>query len=128
MHFLGSSRLNCIRAFQIELELAGVNFWGEGKTGVLREKALGARERTNNKPRPRWWETGALTYFICNLTKIVNHRIKHYTYSNIFVHAKNHCGMKFEREYNFKQDKHQHKTNSKARFRRRTFHEPNLMH
>ena len=47
--------------------------WGEGKTGVPREKPRGARERTNNKlnshmasppgfePGPRWWEASALT-------------------------------------------------------------------
>ena len=27
-------------------------FWGEGKTGVPREKALGGRKRTNNKLNP----------------------------------------------------------------------------
>ena len=27
-------------------------FWGEGKTGVPREKPLGARTRTNNKLNP----------------------------------------------------------------------------
>ena len=48
-------------------------FLGEGKTGVPREKPLGARTRTNNKlnphmtpspgiePRPHWWEASALT-------------------------------------------------------------------
>ena len=35
------------------LEVFGsVGFWGEGKTGVPREKPLGARERTNNKLNP----------------------------------------------------------------------------
>ena len=45
----------------------------EGKTGVLGEKLLGARTRTNNKlnphmtpgpgvePGPHWWEASALT-------------------------------------------------------------------
>ena len=48
-------------------------FLGEGKTGVLGEKGLGAKERTNNKlnphmaltpgfePGPQWWEASALT-------------------------------------------------------------------
>ena len=60
-------------AFQIELEFENVGFWGEGKTGVPREKPLGAGKRTNNKlnphraPRPgiepglHWWEVSALT-------------------------------------------------------------------
>ena len=42
-----------VRALQIELEFGNVGFWGEGKTGVAREKPLGARERTNNKLNPR---------------------------------------------------------------------------
>ena len=42
------------RAFQIELEFGSVGFWGEGKTGVPREKPLGARERTNNKLNPQF--------------------------------------------------------------------------
>ena len=62
-----------VRAFQIELEFGSVGLWGEGKTGVPREKPLGAKERTNNKlnpnkastpgvePGPHWWETSALT-------------------------------------------------------------------
>ena len=62
-----------VRAFQIELEFESVGFRGEGKTGVPREKPLGARERANNKlnrhrastpgvePRPHWWEESALT-------------------------------------------------------------------
>ena len=32
-------------------------FWGEGKTGVLREKPLGAKERINNKGRVFWRES-----------------------------------------------------------------------
>ena len=35
--------------FLVELEFGNVSFWGEGKTGVPREKPLGARERTKNK-------------------------------------------------------------------------------
>ena len=42
------------RAFQIELEFGSVGFWGEGKTGVPREKPLGARQRTNNKLNPQF--------------------------------------------------------------------------
>ena len=54
--------------FQIELEFGNVGFLGEEKTGVPREKTLGARMRTNNKlnphkmpspgiePGPHWWE------------------------------------------------------------------------
>ena len=38
--------------FQIELEFGNVGFLGEGKTGVAREKPLGARTRTNNKLNP----------------------------------------------------------------------------
>ena len=49
-----------------------VDFWGEGKTGVPREKPLGAEKRTNKvnphetpdrriEPGPHWWETSALT-------------------------------------------------------------------
>ena len=57
----------------IELEFRDVGFWGEGKTGVPREKPLEARTRTNNKldphlmpspglePGPHWWEASALT-------------------------------------------------------------------
>jgi len=37
---------------QIELEFGNVGFWGEGKTGVPREKPFGARKRTNNKLNP----------------------------------------------------------------------------
>ena len=52
----------------VKLEFGIVGFWGEGKTGVLEEKGLGAKERTNNKlnphmaltpgfePGPQWWE------------------------------------------------------------------------
>ena len=52
----------------VKLEFGIVGFWGEGKTGVLGEKGLGAKERTNNKlnphmaltpgfePGPQWWE------------------------------------------------------------------------
>ena len=57
----------------IELEFGNVGFWGEGKTGVPREKPLGAKGRTNNKlnshmapmpgfePGPHCWEASALT-------------------------------------------------------------------
>ena len=38
--------------FLVELEFGSVGFWGEGKTGVPREKPLGAKERTNNKLNP----------------------------------------------------------------------------
>ena len=59
--------------FLVELEFGNVGFWGEGKTGVPGEKALGAKERTNNKlnphmattpgfePGPHWWKASALT-------------------------------------------------------------------
>ena len=59
--------------FLVELEFENVVFWGEGKTGVLGEKPLGARERTNNKrnphmastpgfePGPHWWGASVLT-------------------------------------------------------------------
>ena len=59
--------------FLMELEFGNVGFRGKGKTGVPREKPLGAKERTNNKlnphmalmpgfePRPHWWEASALT-------------------------------------------------------------------
>ena len=40
--------------FQIELEFRSVGFSGEGKTGVPREKPLGARMRTNNKLNPHY--------------------------------------------------------------------------
>ena len=68
---LRSSNMNSafkrVGAFKIELEFGSVGFLGEGKTGVHREKPLGAKERTNNKlnphmvstqgfkPRPHWW-------------------------------------------------------------------------
>ena len=67
------SRLKRVRAFKIELEFGSVDFWEKGKTGVPREKPLGARERTNNKlnphkdstqefePRPHWWRRVLLT-------------------------------------------------------------------
>ena len=60
-------------SFLVELEFDNVGFRGEGKTGVPREKPLGAKERTNNKlnphmastpgfePGPHWWEASALT-------------------------------------------------------------------
>ena len=35
--------------FLVELKFGNVVFWEEGKTGVLREKPLGAKERINNK-------------------------------------------------------------------------------
>ena len=59
--------------FLIELEFGNVGLWGEGKTGVPGEKALGAKEKTNNKlnphvastpgfePWPHWWK--AKIYF-----------------------------------------------------------------
>ena len=68
----GAHVLNA-RAFQIELEFRNVGFCGEGKTGVPREKPLGAEKRTNNKlnphmtsspgiePGPHWWKASALT-------------------------------------------------------------------
>ena len=37
------------RAFPMELQFELVSFWREGKTGVLEEKPLGAKRRTNNK-------------------------------------------------------------------------------
>ena len=43
-----------VRAFQIELKFGSVGFYGEGKIGVLGEKPLGARERTNNKTQPTY--------------------------------------------------------------------------
>jgi len=60
-----------VPAFQIKLDFGSVGFWGEGKTGVPREKPLGAKERTNNKLNPHmasipgfepgshWWEESA---------------------------------------------------------------------
>ena len=60
-------------AFQIEFEVGGVGFCGEGKTRVTGEKPRGAREKINNKlnphmastrgfeSRPHWWEASALT-------------------------------------------------------------------
>ena len=68
----GAHVLNA-RAFRIELEFRNVGFCGEGKTGVPREKPLGAEKRTNNKlnphmtsspgiePGPHWWKASALT-------------------------------------------------------------------
>ena len=59
--------------FLIELEFGNVGLWGEGKTGVPGEKALGAKEKANNKlnphvastpgfePWPHWWK--AKIYF-----------------------------------------------------------------
>ena len=49
--------LNCVRAFQIELEFGSVGFWEEGKTGVPGEKPLGARKRINNKLNPHMMST-----------------------------------------------------------------------
>jgi len=58
---------------RIELEFESVGFLGEGKTGVPREKPLGAEWKTNDKPNPHmkpslgikpkthWWEASALT-------------------------------------------------------------------
>ena len=55
------------------LELGNVDFRGERKTGVPREKPLGAKERTNNKLNPhmastpgfepgqQWWKASTLT-------------------------------------------------------------------
>ena len=68
----GAHVLNA-RASRIELEFRNVGFCGEGKTGVLGEKPLGAEKRTNNKlnphmtsspgiePGPHWWKASALT-------------------------------------------------------------------
>ena len=62
-----------VRAFQVEFEVGGVGFCGEGKTSVTGEKPRGAREKINNKlnphmastrgfeSRPHWWEASALT-------------------------------------------------------------------
>ena len=48
-----------VPAFQIKLEFESVGLSGEGKTGVPREKPLGARERTNNKLNPHMaWTPG----------------------------------------------------------------------
>ena len=41
----------------MELEFGNVGFRGEGKTGVPREKPLGAKERTNNKLNPHMAST-----------------------------------------------------------------------
>ena len=46
------SSYKCVRAFQIEREVGSVGFWGEGETGVLREKPLEATEKTNKKLNP----------------------------------------------------------------------------
>ena len=46
--------LKHVGAFQIKLEFESVGFCGEGKTGVPREKPLGAWERTNNKLNSIW--------------------------------------------------------------------------
>ena len=46
--------------FLVELEFGNVGFWGEGKTGITREKPLGARERTNNKLNPHMASTPGL--------------------------------------------------------------------
>ena len=55
------------------MEFRSVGFWGEGKTGVPKERPLGAEKRTNNKLKPNmmpspesnqgshWWGTSALT-------------------------------------------------------------------
>ena len=40
------------KVIPIELEFGNVGFLGEGKTGVAREKPLGARTRTNNELNP----------------------------------------------------------------------------
>ena len=59
--------------FLVKLEFGSVGFWWEGKTGVLKEKPLGAKERTKNKlnphmalmlgfePGPHGWEASAVT-------------------------------------------------------------------
>ena len=59
--------------FLVKLEFGNVGFWGVGKTGVPKEKPLGAGERTNNRlsphvvskpgfvPVPHWWQASALT-------------------------------------------------------------------
>ena len=38
--------------FWIKFEFRSVGFLGDGKTGILGEKPLGARTRTNNKLNP----------------------------------------------------------------------------
>ena len=43
------------------MEFGNVVFQREGKTRVPCEKPLGAKKRTNNKPRPHWWEASDLT-------------------------------------------------------------------
>ena len=54
-----SYALKRVREFQIELEFEVLGFYGKGKTGVHREKTLGARERTNNKLNPHMvWTPG----------------------------------------------------------------------
>ena len=72
---ISRARGSCIKcwAFRIELEFRNAGFCGGGKTGVPREKPLGAEKRTNNKlnpymtsspgiePRPHWWKASALT-------------------------------------------------------------------
>ena len=59
--------------FLVEVEFVNAGFWGEGKTGVVGEKPLEAKERTDNKlhphmaltlgfePGPHWWEARVLT-------------------------------------------------------------------
>ena len=66
--------LKRVRAFEIEeLKFGQAGFCGHEKTGVLGEKPLGAKERTNNKlnphmastsgfePGPHWREASALS-------------------------------------------------------------------
>ena len=63
MEHLGDLKnsLKRVRAFQIELEVGSVDFWGEGKTGVPREKPLVAKKRTNNKLNPHGVDAGIWT-------------------------------------------------------------------
>ena len=61
-----------VREFHIELEFGSVGFWGEGKTGVPREKPLGAREQ-GKAPWGRGWQGREPT---TNLTHIWRRRRK----------------------------------------------------
>ena len=63
MEHLGDLKnsLKRVRALQIELEVGSVGFWGEGKTGVPREKPLVAKKRTNNKLNPHGVDAGIWT-------------------------------------------------------------------
>ena len=66
-------------------------FWGEGKTGVPREKPLRAEKRTNKlnphvtpsleiEPGPHWWEASALTTMPRPLSKkMVSGGLSHFS-------------------------------------------------